>query len=73
MIHCVRILENSFMQVDRSTEEMLKQIKIDRKLCKIIIITKYGSNTNLYLTLLPEGSATPNRRCSGNLISIYYL
>lgn len=50
------------MQVDRSTEEMLRQIKIDRKLCKILIITKYISNTNLYLTLLPEGSATPNRR-----------
>lgn len=38
------------MQVDRSTEEMFKQIKIDLKLCKILIITKYGSNTNLYLT-----------------------
>lgn len=61
------------MQVDCSTEEMFKQVKIDRKLCEILIITKYGSNTNLYLTLLPDGSATPNRRYSGNLISIYYL
>lgn len=61
------------MQVDCSIEEMFKQFKIDFKLCKIWIITKYGSNTNLYLTLLPEGSATPNRRCSGYLISIYYL
>lgn len=61
------------MQVDCSTEEMFKQVKIDFKLCKILMIIKYGSNTNLYLTLLPEGSATPNRRCSGNLISIYYL
>lgn len=61
------------MQVDRSTEEMFKQIKIDLKLCKILIITKYGSNTNFYLTLLPKGSATPDWQISGNLISIYYL